>query len=310
MPRQIVFMGTAAFACPALSEIVAHDHEVVAVYTRAPRPAGRGMALRLSPVHRLADQLALPVLTPDSLRTKASLDAFAAHQADLAVVIAYGHIIPPALLSVPPQGFLNVHASLLPRWRGAAPIQRAIMAGDTASGVCVMRLEEGLDTGPIAMAEQVAVGPDMTAGDLHDKLALVGADLLIRSLAALERDSLVFAAQAETGATYAKKIEKAECRIDWTESAERVHNHIRGLSPQPGAYFEADFGRGNERIKVLRSAPAAISGVPGVLVNDALTVACGTGGVRLLELQRQGRAALPAADFLRGAPLAAGQRLR
>ncbi len=309
MPRQIVFMGTAAFACPALSEIVAHDHEVVAVYTRAPRPADRGMAPRRSPVHRLADQLQLKVLTPESLRDKSALDAFAAHRADLAVVVAYGLIIPPALLAVPPQGFLNLHGSLLPRWRGAAPIQRAIMAGDAVSGVCVMRLDEGLDTGPIAIAEQVAIGPGMTAGDLHDKLALVGADLLVRALAALERGSLRFAAQAATGATYAKKIDKAECRIDWTELAERVHNHIRGLSPQPGAYFETDFGRGNERVKVLRSARAAISGGPGVLVDDALTVACGTGGVRLLELQRQGRAALPAADFLRGAPLAAGQRL-
>jgi methionyl-tRNA formyltransferase len=309
MPRQIVFMGTAAFACPALNEIVAHDHRVVAVYTRPPRPAGRGMAPRLSPVHQLADRLALPVLTPQSLRSAEAQALFGAHHADLAVVIAYGLIIPPALLPVPPQGFLNLHGSLLPRWRGAAPIQRAIMAGDAASGVCVMRLDEGLDTGPIAMAEQVAIGPDMTAGALHDRLALVGADLMIRALAALERDSLVLQPQAETGASYAKKIEKAECRIDWTVSADQVHNHIRGLSPHPGAYFEADFGRGSERVKVLRATRVAALGSPGVIVDDQLTVACGSAGVRLLELQRQGRAALPAAEFLRGAALSAGQRL-
>jgi methionyl-tRNA formyltransferase len=309
MPRQIVFMGTAEFACPALNEIVAHDHRVAAVYTRTPRPAGRGMAPRLSPVHQLADRLGLPVLTPESLRNPEAQAHFADHGADLAVVIAYGLIIPPALLAIPKQGFLNLHGSLLPRWRGAAPIQRAIMAGDAVSGVCVMRLDEGLDTGPIAMAEQIAIGPDMTAGEMHDRLARIGADLMIRALAALERDSLVLTPQAETGASYAKKIEKIECRIDWTASADDVHNHIRGLSPQPGAYFEADFGRGRERVKVLRATRVAASGPPGVLLDDQLTVGCGTGGVRLVALQRQGRAVLTAADFLRGAALAVGQSL-
>ncbi len=297
---RIVFMGTPDFSVPVLTEIVGQGHEVAAVYTRAPRPAGRGMELKPSPVHLLADQLGIPVHTPKSLRSPEAADLFASHDADVAVVVAYGLILPQAILDAPRECCLNLHASLLPRWRGAAPIQRAIMAGDAQTGVMVMKMEAGLDTGPVAMAERVAITPDMTAGELHDKLSPLGADLMVRALAALSRGGLVFQPQAEAGVTYAHKIEKAEARIDWTQPAQAVHNHIRGLSPFPGAFFEADFGRGPERIKVLRSRVCAGTGAPGALLGEELTVACGAGALELVEIQRAGKAPMKPLEFLRG----------
>jgi methionyl-tRNA formyltransferase len=233
---RIVFMGTPDFSVPVLAEIIGQGHEVVAAYTRAPKPAGRGMELKLSPVHAMAQRFGIPVHTPKSLRTPEAADLFASHDADVAVVVAYGLILPEAILEAPRECCLNLHASLLPRWRGAAPIQRAIMAGDAATGVMVMKMDIGLDTGPVAMAERVSISPDMTAGELHDKLSPLGADLMGRALAALSRGGLTFQPQAEAGVTYAHKIEKAEARIDWTLPAKAVHDHIRGLSPFPGAF--------------------------------------------------------------------------
>ncbi len=297
---RIIFMGTPDFSVPVLTEIVGQGHEVVAVYTRAPRPAGRGMEMKLSPVHTLAEQLGIPVHTPKSLRTPQAEELFRSHDADVAVVVAYGLILPQAILEAPHECCLNLHASLLPRWRGAAPIQRSIMAGDAETGVMVMKMDVGLDTGPVAMAERVSIGPDMTVGELHDRLSPLGADLMVRALAALSRGGLMFQPQAEAGVTYAHKIEKAEARIDWAAPAQTVHNHIRGLSPFPGAFFEGDFGRGPERIKVLRSRVCEGRGAPGTLLGDELTIACGEGAVQLVEIQRAGKAPMKPQDFLRG----------
>ncbi len=297
---RIIFMGTPDFSVPVLTEIIGQGHEVVAVYTRAPKPAGRGMEMKLSPVHALAERFGIPVHTPKSLRTPEAAELFAAHDADVAVVVAYGLILPQAILDAPRECCLNLHASLLPRWRGAAPIQRAIMAGDGQTGVMVMKMDVGLDTGPVAMAERVSIGPDMTAGELHDRLSPLGADLMGRALAALSRGGLVFQPQAEEGVTYAHKIEKAEARIDWTLPAKAVHDHIRGLSPFPGAFFEGDFGRGPERIKVLRAQVREGAGVPGALLGDELTVACGHSALRLVEIQRAGKAPMKPQEFLRG----------
>jgi methionyl-tRNA formyltransferase len=309
MSLRIVFMGTPAFACPTLSEIVGQGHEVVACYTRAPAPAGRGMAETKSPVHRMADQFGIPVLTPATLKTLEATEAFSAHDADVAVVVAYGLLLPPAILALPRDGCLNLHGSALPRWRGAAPIQRAVMAGDRETAVMVMRMEAGLDTGPVAMAERIVIGPDMTAGELHDRMMGLGADLMARALAALSRGSLGFTPQSEEGVTYARKIDKHEARIDWSRPAADLHNHIRGLAPFPGAYFEADWGQGATRVKVLRAAPAVGSGEPGRVLSDALVVACGSGAIRLIEVQRAGKSPMRAEDFIRGAGLSAGQRL-
>jgi methionyl-tRNA formyltransferase len=306
MPLRLIFMGTPDFSVPTLLELVSHGHEIAAVYTRAPKPAGRGMDLRRSPVHECADRFAIPVLTPKSLRDAAATDMFRGFAADVAVVVAYGLILPKPILDAPHLGCLNLHASLLPRWRGAAPIQRAVMAGDADTGVMVMRMDEGLDTGPVAMAARLPLGPDTTAGEAHDRLSRIGADLMVRALAALSRDALAFTPQPAEGVTYAKKIDKAECRIDWAGAAGEVHNRIRGLSPFPGAFFEADLGRGVERVKALRSQRVDATGRPGEVLDDALTIACGEGAVRLLEVQRAGKAPLPSEAFLRGARLAAG----
>jgi len=303
---RVVFMGTPDFAVPTLSEIIGQGHEVVAVYTRAPKPAGRGMAEQKTPVHRLADGFGIPVFTPRTLRDAAAQADFASLGADVAVVVAYGLILPKPVLDAPPLGCLNLHGSLLPRWRGAAPIQRAIMAGDAETGVMVMKMDEGLDTGPVAMVEKIAIGPDMTAQDLHDRMAMLGADLMVRALAALDRGSLGFAPQGEEGVTYAAKIDKAEARIDWTRPASEIHDKVRGLSPFPGAWFEADLGKGPERVKVLRTALAAGAGRPGTLLAEDLTVACGTGALRLVEVQRAGARAMTAADFLNGAKVGPG----
>jgi methionyl-tRNA formyltransferase len=300
MVLRVAFFGTPDFAVPTLTEIVGQGHDVVAVYTRPPRPAGRGMNERRSPVHDAAERFGLSVLTPRSLRTdEAEITRFASLGLDVAVVVAYGLILPKPFLEAPSHGCLNLHASLLPRWRGAAPIARAIMAGDRETGVMVMRMEEGLDTGPVAMAERVPIGPDATAGELTEELARLGADLMVRALAALSRGGLQSTPQADSGATYARKIDKSETRIDWAQPSESVHNHIRGLSPEPGAWFEADFGKGAERIKVLRSTLAEGSGAPGILLGG-LTVGCATGAVQLIDLQRGGRQPMKAADLIRG----------
>lgn len=297
---RVVFMGTPEFSVPTLTEIVSAGHEVVAVYTRAPKPAGRGQAERKSPVHLAAEEFGLPVFTPRSLKGEAEQIVFSSHGADVAIVVAYGLLLPRPILEAPALGCLNLHGSLLPRWRGAAPIQRAIMAGDTQTGVMVMQMDEGLDTGPVALADVIPIGPDMTAGELHDQMMRVGADLMGRALAALERGSLDFTPQAEDGALYASKIEKAEARIDWARPAHEVHNHIRGLSPFPGAWFELDLAGKPVRIKALRSTLAQADAAPGTLL-DNLTIACGTGAVRLTQVQREGKSAMDATTFLRGA---------
>lgn len=303
MPLRVVFMGTPDFAVPTLTEIIGAGHEVAAVYTRAPKPAGRrGLEPTPSPVERVARASGIPVETPTSLKGKDAVATLAAHAPDVVVVVAYGMLLPRAILDVPPLGCLNLHASLLPRWRGAAPIQRAIMAGDQRTGVMVMLMEEGLDTGPVALVEKVAIPPDATAKDMHDRLALLGADLMHRALGALERGGLGFTPQAEDGVTYAKKIDKAETRIDWSRTARDVHDLVRGLSPFPGAWFE----HAGERVKVLRTRRVERSGVPGALVGEPCVVACAEGAVDLVEVQRAGGKPIDGAAFRNGARLAVG----
>jgi methionyl-tRNA formyltransferase len=307
MPLRLVFMGTPEFAVPTLLELATRGHDIAAVYTRAAKPAGRrGLESLPSPVEREARRLSLAVLTPASLKTAEAQATFAAHRAVVAVVVAYGLILPKPILDAPPLGCLNLHASLLPRWRGAAPINRAIMAGDTETGVTIMKMDEGLDTGPVAMAERVPIPPDITAGQLHDALARIGADLMARALAALERGTLQFTAQPAEGATYAAKIDKAETRIDWSKPWKTVHDHIRGLSPFPGAWCELP---GIGRLKLLRSTRGEGRGVPGTVLDDRLTVACGEGAVRIVELQKAGGRPLRTEEFLRGTPIAPGTRL-
>jgi methionyl-tRNA formyltransferase len=309
MPLRLVFMGTPDFAVPTLARLVEHDHVVAAVYTRAPQPAGRGMDLRPSPVEREARRFGIEVHTPKTLRSPEAREAFRALGADAAVVVAYGLILPPHILDAPRLGCFNLHASALPRWRGAAPINRAIMAGDTETAAVVMKMAEGLDTGPMAMVEHVAILPDMTAGELHDQLAHLGADLMVRTLAALERGTLPMTPQLETGVTYAAKIDKNETRIDWTRPWKAVHDHCRGLSPFPGAWFELPGAGAPARIKVLRTTRGEGVGTPGTAVDDKLTITCGSGAVRILELQRAGGKAMKAEEFLRGTPIAAGTRV-
>lgn len=301
MTLRVVFMGTPAFSVPTLEAIIRAGHTLAACYTRAPKPAGRrGLTLTKSPVHEVAEANGVPVFTPRTLRDENEAVLFAQHGADVAVVVAYGLILPKPVLDAPRHGCLNLHASLLPRWRGAAPIQRAIMAGDAESGVMVMRMEEGLDTGPVAMTHRTAIGADVTAGELHDELSIAGAALAVKALGALERGELAFTPQPSEGIVYAHKIEKAEARIEWSERARSVHDRIRGLSPFPGAWFEADFGRGPERVKVLRSTLARGSGTPGAVTGGELVVACGEGAVRLLNVQRAGGKPVSADEFLRG----------
>ncbi|MEO4043977.1 methionyl-tRNA formyltransferase [Hoeflea sp. CAU 1731] len=304
---RIIFMGTPDFAVPTLASLAGYGHEIVAVYSQPPRPGGRrGLETVKSPVHRQAEILGFPVRTPKSLKGDEEQEAFRALDADVAVVVAYGLILPKPILEGTRLGCYNGHASLLPRWRGAAPIQRAIMAGDTETGTMVMKMDEGLDAGPVAMEERVAIGPDMTAGELHDQLMLIGADLMQRAMAALERDSLTLTPQPEDGVLYAEKITKAETRIDFARPAEEVHNRIRGLSPFPGAWTEMTLGGKAERVKLLRSQLAEGGGEPGTVLDDRLSIACGVGAVRLVELQKAGGKAMTAEDFLRGAAIAPG----
>jgi methionyl-tRNA formyltransferase len=297
-------MGTPDFAVPTLVELVGGGHQVVAVYTRPPRPAGRrGLELTPSPVAREAGRLGIPILTPKTLREPEAAAAMEIRGADAAVVVAYGLILPKAILDIFPLGCFNVHASLLPRWRGAAPIHRAVMAGDAETGVSVMRMEDGLDTGPVAMVERIPIGPDATTGELHDRLARLGADLMLRAIGALDRSSLQLTAQPDAGVTYASKIDKTETRIDWRKPWQDVHNHCRGLSPFPGAWCEFP---GVGRVKILRTTKGAGSGPPGRVLDDKLTVACGDGAVQFVELQRAGGKPMPAGELLRGTPIAAG----
>jgi methionyl-tRNA formyltransferase len=303
MPLRLIFMGTPEFAVPTLLELVAHGHEIAAVYTRAAKPAGRGMKLQPTPVEVEARRLGIPALAPTTLKTQEALENFRAHNADAAVVVAYGMILPKTILDTPKLGCFNLHASLLPRWRGAAPISRAIMAGDTETGVMVMRMDAGLDTGDIAMAERMAVTDAMTAADVHDALARLGGDLMARAMGALERGKLQLAKQSNEGVTYATKIEKAEARIDWNRPARAVLRHIHGLSPFPGAWAEIAIDGAPVRIKILRCEMVERSGVPGDLLDDRLAIACASGAIRILDLQRAGKGPMKAEDFLRGTPL-------
>ncbi len=301
MALRLVFMGTPDFAVPTLVEIAGSGFDVAAVYTRAPQPAGRGLAPRPSPVAREAARFGLPIFTPTSLKSPEAAAAMRAHGAEAAVVVAYGLILPKPVLDLFPLGAFNLHASLLPRWRGAAPIHRAVMAGDQETGVMVMRMEEGLDTGPIALEQRVPIGADVTTGDLHDDLARLGAKLMLMALGALERGSLTLTPQAATGVTYATKIDKNETRIDWRKPWREVHNHCRGLSPFPGAWCELP---GIGRVKILRTTKGEGAGPPGRVLDDRLTIACGAGAVRLVELQREGKRPMAAEEFLRGTPVA------
>ena len=309
MAVRLVFMGTPDFAVPTLVELAGSGHDITAVYTRAPQPAGRGLAPRPSPIAREAERFGLPIFAPKTLKENDAAEAMRAHGADAAVVIAYGLILPPGVLAAPRLGCFNLHASLLPRWRGAAPINRAIMAGDTATGVTIMQMAEGLDTGPMAISERMPIAADVTAGELHDVLARLGADLMLRALGALERGALTLTPQPAGGVTYAAKIDKNETRIIWSKSWKSVHDHVRGLSPFPGAWCELAAGSAAARVKILRATRGEGSGAPGTVLDDRLTVACGEGAIQILQLQRAGKQPMQTEDFLRGTSIAAGQIL-
>ena len=298
-------MGTPDFAVPTLVELIGQGHDIAAVYSQPPRPKGRGLTPEPSPVAKLAAAHGLSVRTPETLKNATAQADFAALNLDAVVVVAYGLLLPKAILKAPRLGCFNLHASLLPRWRGAAPIQRAIMAGDKDTGVMVMRMEEGLDTGPVLMRERTAIGRK-TYGELHDELSHLGADLMARALAALPRGSIAEQPQAADGATYAKKISKEETRIDWTKSAREIDCQIRALSPSPGAWCEAK----GERLKILYAEPSSGSGRPGEILDDRLMVACAEGALRLTNLQRAGRGVMDAPELLRGFPLSPGDVLK
>jgi methionyl-tRNA formyltransferase len=305
---RIAFLGTPDFAVSALAALVEAGHEVACVYSQPPAPRGRGQTLKPSPVHAYAEERGIPVRTPVSMRDPAEIEAFAALELDAGVVVAFGQILPAAVLDAPRLGCFNLHASLLPRWRGAAPIQRAIMAGDKITGVQVMQMTEGLDEGPVLSSETVRIDALETVATLHDRLAVVGAELLARTMAAVERGETAATPQADEGATYAKKIRPKEARIAWDKPAEEVDRKIRGLSPFPGAWFELPTDKGPVRVKALLSRLEEGGGAPGQVLDDALLVACGGGAVRLLRVQREGKGPQDAETFLRGAPVAAGTR--
>lgn len=302
---RIAFMGTPDFSVPAFDALLAAGHEVACVYTQPPRPAGRGQKERKSPVHLRAEAEGLEVRTPVSLKDAEAQAAFAALDLDVAVVVAYGLILPAPILEAPRRGCINIHASLLPRWRGAAPIQRALLAGDTETGVTIMQMDEGLDTGPELLRESIGIGATMNAGELHDGLCALGSRLIVEALAGLESGAITPVPQTEDGATYAKKIERGEERIDWTRSAAEIARHVRGFAPWPGAWCEQE----GDRIKVLVAEVAEGAGQPGEVLDDALRVACGDGAVRLLRAQRAGRGAMDAEEYLRGRPVARGTHL-
>ena len=306
---RIAFLGTPDFSVPALAELAAAGHEIAAVYAQPPAPRGRGQEVKPSPVQAFAESLGLPVRTPASMRDPEAIAAFQALDLDAAVVVAYGQILPAAVLEAPRLGAFNLHASLLPRWRGAAPIQRAVMAGDAVTGVQVMQMTEGLDEGPVLLSETVRIGPLDTAGTMLDRLSAVGAHLLPRALAAIERGGVQATPQTAEGLTYARKIKPAEARIDWTAPAAEVDRKIRGLSPFPGAWFEAPSDKGPVRVKALLSRLEEGDGAPGAVLADGLLIACGDGAVRLLTVQREGRGVQDAETFLRGFVLPPGAML-
>ena len=310
MALRIIFMGTPEFSVPTLRALKDAGHDIVAVYSQPPRPGGRrGLDLQKSPVHQAAELLGIPVLTPLNFKDEADREQFRSFRADVAVVVAYGLLLPEAILNGTRLGCYNGHASLLPRWRGAAPIQRAIMAGDRKTGMMVMKMEKGLDTGPVALTREVEIGENTTAGELHDQLMLVGARAMVEAMKRLEEGDLPLTSQPEEGVLYASKIDKNETRIDFSRPAREVHNHIRGLSPFPGAWFEVEFTGRPERIKVLSSELAEGQGAAGAVLDERLAIACGSGAIRLTRLQKAGGRPLAAADFLRGTPLPAGTRL-
>ncbi|MFD1744781.1 methionyl-tRNA formyltransferase [Rhizobium helianthi] len=310
MALRLIFMGTPDFSVATLKALAQAGHEIVAVYTQPPRPGGRrGLDLQKSPVHQAAESLGIPVLTPVNFKEAEERQRFRDFQADVAVVVAYGLLLPVDVLEGTRLGAYNGHASLLPRWRGAAPIQRAIMAGDTKTGMMVMKMDKGLDTGPVAITREVDIGPDMTAGELHDELMTVGAAAIVEAMAKLEKGDLPLVTQPEEGVLYAAKIDKGETRIDFGLRAAEVHNHVRGLSPFPGAWFEAELNGKLERIKVLASQLAEGEGEPGTVLDANLTIACGSGAIRLLRVQKAGGKPLDTADFQRGTPLAVGERI-
>ncbi len=306
---RLAFMGTPDFAVPALNALADAGHALACVYTQPPRRAGRGKLRRPSPVHAAAAALGIPVITPESFRDPAVVADFAALEVDAAVVVAYGLILPEGALDAPRLGCLNLHASLLPRWRGAAPIQRAIMAGDAGTGVCVMQMEAGLDTGPVLACKTTPIGPEDTARTLHDRLAGIGAALMVETLAARAAGAASATPQSAAGVTIAAKIGKAEARVDWTRSAAELGAHIRGLSPFPGAWCEIS----GERVKLLMARPedggGAPGGVSGEVLDDRLLVACGAGALRLVTLQRAGKGAMDAGAFLQGFPVPRGAQL-
>ncbi len=309
MALKIIFMGTPDFSVPTLKGLIEAGHEIKAVYCQPPRPAGRGKKDRKSPVQTFAEKAGLPVLSPKSLKNEQRQNEFAAFRADVGVVVAYGLILPKAILDASRFGCLNVHGSLLPRWRGAAPIQRAIMAGDTETGVAIMRMDEGLDTGPVCLEKRMAIDANMTAGELHDELSQRGADLMIRAIGLLERGELSCSAQNQTGVTYAAKIDKSEARIDFARPAVEVHNLIRGLSPFPGAWFEAERDGGRERIKILKCEVVDAGGTPGNVLDDELAIACSEGAIRPVQLQRAGKKPMSLEDFTRGFEIPKGMVL-
>lgn len=300
---RIIFMGTPDFSVPVLDALVEAGHDIAAVYCQPPRPAGRGKKDRPTPVHARAEALGLEVRHPVSLKSDGEKAAFAALNADVAVVVAYGLILPQVILDAPAQGCLNIHASLLPRWRGAAPIHRAIMSGDAETGICIMQMEAGLDTGPVLMRQVTDIGPHETTAQLHDRLSGMGADLIVEALNQLP--DLVPEPQPDEGVTYATKIDKSEARVDWTRPAVEIDRQIRGLSPFPGAWTEI----GGERVKLLASRQTDGQGSAGEVLNDTLRIACGEGAIDLLRLQRAGKGAQDAEVFLRGWPVAAGSHL-
>lgn len=306
MTLRIAFMGTPDFAARSLAEIAASGHEIVRVYTQPPRRRGRGQSEQKTPVHQLAEILGIPVETPAGFKDPQVIEQFQALDVDAAAVVAYGQILPQSALDAPQYGCLNLHASLLPRWRGAAPIQRAIMAGDATTGVQIQQMEAGLDTGPILLSELVPIKPDDTAASLHDRLMEAGALMWPRTLSALERGSLEAVPQTDDGVTYAHKISSEEARIDWSRSAAELANHIRGLSPFPGAWFQLPGDKGPVRVKVLMAMAVEGAGEPGTALDATLTIACGEGAVRLVKLQREGKGAMMAEDFLRGTTVPAG----
>ena len=309
MPLRLIFMGTPDYAAPTLEALHAAGHEIVAAYSQPPRPAGRrGLELTPSPVHRAAERLGIPVFTPKSLKGEDEQAAFRALGADAAAVVAYGLILPKAILDTPRLGAWNGHASLLPRWRGAAPIQRAIMAGDKETGVMIMKMDVGLDTGPVALTETTPISDTVTAGELHDRLSALTASLMVEAMARLERGDLPVTPQSEAGVTYAAKIDKTETRVDFNRPAAEVRDHVRGLAPSPGAWFELESHGRAERVKLLAAGveDAPSGSAPGTVLDDRLLIACGARAVRLLTLQKAGGKPLPADEFLRGNQVAPG----